>query len=167
MWSKPLEFRCRQQFKRSAIRATCVSGMTTTILIPGWTRLDFSMLWHCEQQRWIRRSRKLMRQPFIRFYRWNMLLYSSVTKYITFLTKIFIYPPSFPVSPSNNRWNYIRNCNVNPCTLNMVLGMCQSASENSIGPVSFLEKRRGLQLLHPPPGCSKVNKSSNLRGISS
>ena len=49
---------------RSVIRAAWVSSISSAILISGsdWTRLDASLVWHCEQQRWLRSSQKLAKQ---------------------------------------------------------------------------------------------------------
>ena len=70
-------------YSRSIIRATGVSDITSAILISGWTRLSFSMVRGCQRQRWLRHYRKLTKQRRIRSHRWNTLLDSRVTKYIT------------------------------------------------------------------------------------
>ena len=59
-----------------------------------------SRVGHCEQQWWLRSSRKLAKQPRIRSHRWTMLLCSSITKYTTCrLTKVnFTVPPAYGVA---------------------------------------------------------------------
>ena len=122
-------------YSRSAIRATCVSIITSAILMSGRTRLDFSMVWQCEQQWWLRRSRKLVKWSCIRSHKRKMLLYSRVTKYITFQLKNSSTHLRFWCRQLITGWTTSR-ISMSFYSHWMTLGMCQSAYKNVVRPVS-------------------------------
>ena len=115
---------------RSSIRATGVSDITSAILISGWTRLNFSVVSHCQRKRWLTRYRKLAKQRCIRFHRWNTLLDSRVTKYNTFRLKFILHPPPFPFSITG--WTISRIL-TSFYSHWIALGMCQLSASKKFG----------------------------------
>jgi hypothetical protein len=136
-----------KNYSRCAMRCTCVSGITSAILISGWLSLNFNMMWRCQRQHWLRPYQKLSKQRSICSYRWNTLPDWRVTKYITFwLTSSTQY--YLKTSSTHLRfrcWHLITGRTISRILTSfyshwIALGMRERASKNSDGPLSYSTK---------------------------
>ena len=103
----------------------------------GWI---FIMAWHCQRQRWLRRSWNSAKQRCIHSHdKRNTFLDSRVTEYVTFRLKNSSTHLRFRCRHSTTGWTTSGISTSFPFTLNSPRNMPKRI-KNSVGPVSYSRK---------------------------
>jgi len=138
-------FRWNSTYIPPARSGFSVSGLTSAILISGWTHIDLCTGRSCYQQRWLRHPHKQTQQRWIFFQRWFTPVDSMVTKLITFSPNNHPHSLHFLWRNSITGWTILKISTSFHHAL-MALGIVRSEMENADGQLKYSRKTKGVQL---------------------